>query len=137
MSSTELTTLSEALHYGRHASGCVIIDWRTPRSGRHRTLDHDGHECEPWMFDMVRPGDSLHAAILPRMWQVASGDTTMIDQNEVYRRVMAHPNYAQARETAEWAVRQITAAQNRMIEANNTITELYKAVIAELIEEGW
>lgn len=59
MSSTELTTLSEALHYGRHASGCVIIDWRTPRSGRHRTLDHDGHECEPWMFDMVRPGDSL------------------------------------------------------------------------------
>lgn len=50
---------------------------------------------------------------------------------------MAHPNYAQARETAEWAVRQITAAQNRMIEANNTITELYKAVIAELIEEGW
>ena len=31
-------TKAEALHYGRHANGCVIVDWRERPPGRHRAI---------------------------------------------------------------------------------------------------
>ncbi|MDO3110057.1 hypothetical protein [Mycobacteroides abscessus] len=29
---------AEALYYGKHASGCVLIDWRPQKPGRHRAI---------------------------------------------------------------------------------------------------